>query len=324
MSKRNSGVRRLVLLVVVLAGCTSQPASTSPPAQKAVDAPVVEESSRRLERARDANPNDAGVRDALASEYYRVARKAIDDGDEARYRTYLAKAQEELLSAIRIEPASPGPHTLMGIILAYQGNLDAAHTSFTNALRLLHKRIPRGAANDGLSYTNIAQIDLYRGDLKEARRNLDIGRKRGAPPDEVDRIETLLAWRSGDLVEAKEVFTAAAEVTRGFADTWDGAPLPQKLKSFDDFCAACCRNPSCGPHMADACKAASQSVTQREVTRETLVEEMRLERERRSKLKEIYNKQRSVSIDVEPDAPKPPAEPSSQKPAPKPAPEKSR
>ena len=77
--------------------------------------------------------------------------------------------------------------------------------------------------------------------------------------------------------------------------------------------------------MADACKAASQAVTQREVTRETLVEEMRLERERRSKLKEIYDKERSVSIDVEPDAPpKAPAEPSSEKPAPKSEPEKRR
>jgi tetratricopeptide (TPR) repeat protein len=311
-----------VLLGIVLGSCTSEPPRPSSPAQ-AENGPAIEESTRRLERARDANPDNAEVRDALASEYYRVARKAIDAGDEARYRAYLAKAQEELLAAIRIEPGSPQPHTQMGIILAYQGDLTAAHTSFMNALRLLHKRIPRGATNDGLYYTNIAQIDLYRGDLKEARRNLDIGRKRGAPPDEIDRIETLLAWRSGDRVEATEVFAAAAEVTRGFADTWDGAPLPEKMKSFDDFCAVCCRNPSCGPHMADACKAASQTVTQREVTRETLVEEMRLERERRAKLKEIYDKQRSISIDVEPDAPTSPAEPS-EKSAPKAAPDKRR
>jgi hypothetical protein len=186
--------------------------------------------------------------------------------------------------------------------------------------RVVRDRRPaRGAAIDGVFYTNIAHIDVYRGDLAEARRNLDIGRKRGARPDEVDRIETLLAWRSGDRGSAAEIFAAAAERTPDFADTWDGAPLPQKMKSFDDFCAACCRNPSCGPHLADACKAESQAVTEREVTRETLVEEMRLERERRAKLKEIYDRQRSVSIDVEPDAPGNPAQPAA-KPAPKPAP----
>jgi tetratricopeptide (TPR) repeat protein len=307
-------VRLLVLLGSVLASSTGPSLST-----RAQEGPDVEESTSRLERARDANRGNADVRNALASEYYRVARKAIDAGDEERYRTHLAKAQEELLSAIRLDPGSPQPHNQMGIILAYQGDLEASRTSFTNALRLLHRRIPRGASTDGLFYTNIANIDVYRGDLEEARRNLDIGRRRGAPLDEVDRIETLLAWRSGDLVEAAKVFAAAVEGTPGFADTWDGAPLPEKMKSFRDFCAACCRNPSCGPHLALGCQAASQAVKQREVTRETLVEEMRLERERRAKLKEIYDRERSVSIDVEPAAPKAPAEPS-QKPASKPAP----
>jgi hypothetical protein len=82
------------------------------------------------------------------------------------------------------------------------------------------------------------------------------------------------------------------------------------MKTFDDFCAVCCRNPSCGPYLADACKAEGQVVKQRAVTRETLVEEMRLERERRARLKEIYQTNRDVTIEVEPEPkPAPPPEP---------------
>ncbi len=235
-----------------------------------------------------------------ASSYYRQARDAMDRGDEAQYRDYLGRALRELIAAIRRDPGDPEAHTQMGIILVYQGNLDQARKSFLNALRLHKRRSPRGARGDGIYYTNIAHTDLYRGKLASARRYLEIGRKRGAPLDEVDRIDTLLAWRSGDLTEAREVFNMAREGTRGYADTWDGVPLPQEMKRFEDFCAVCCRNPSCGPHLRDACASGAQAVKEREVSRETLAEEIRLERERQAKLKEIYEGKRDVSIEVEP------------------------
>ena len=238
----------------------------------------------------------------VAKEYYREARKAIDGGDEAQYRDYLGKAQREMIEAIRQNPRDPEAHTQMGIILVYQGNLDAARASFLNALRLHKKRSPDGIPGDGIYYTNIAHTDVYLGKLRSARRYLDVGRRRQAPPDEVDRIDTLLAWVSGDRTEAREVFSTAVEVTRGFADSWDGAPLPQKMKTFEDFCSVCCGNPSCGPHLRSTCDAERQVVKDREVTRETLAEEMRLERERQAKLKEIYKGDRTVSIEVdEPD-----------------------
>jgi tetratricopeptide (TPR) repeat protein len=320
--RKFKGAHVAAALAILLSSCTSAPEPTpSKPATRGAQVDASLEKVRRLERARDSARGNPEVRQELASEYYQLARQAIDAGDEAQYRTYLAKAQEELIEAIRIQPASPDPHVQMGIIRAYQGDLDGAHTSFTNALRLLRKRTPRGFRGDGLFYTNIAQIEVYRGNLKAARRNLEIGRKQGAPPDEVDRIATLIAWRSGDRTEAREVFDAAAQVTPGYADTWDGAPLPQKMKSFDDFCAVCCRNPSCGPHMEDACRAESKEVKAREITRETLVEEMRLERERRAKLKEIYERERGLSIEVEdPDAAPASKSPSSQTPSKAPAP----
>ncbi len=311
-----SGIRTTALAVLLgslLAGCAQTP---PPVVEKGTD--FEDAATRRLERTRDASRNDPAVRSALASEYYRVARRAMDAGDQAQYRDYLRKAQDELVAALRIDPGDPGPHNQMGIILAYQGELDAAHASFANSLRLLHRRIPRGSTSDGLHYTNLAHIDVYRGNLEEARRNLEIGRRRGAPVDEIDRIETLLAWRTGGRLGAREVFAAAAARTPAFTETWDSVPLPKKMVTFDDFCVACCRNPSCGPHMEDACLAEGQGVKQREITRETLVEEMRLERERRAKLKEIYERERSLSIEIEPDSrPAPPPEPSAK---PKPAP----
>jgi tetratricopeptide (TPR) repeat protein len=252
------------------------------------------------------------VREALAREYYRVARRAIDAGNEKRYLTYLVKGQRELIAAIRIDPTDPRPHTQMGIILSYRGDLDGARTSFLNALRLFQSLAPKQRASQGRGgflYTNLAHTEVYRGRLEDAEKNLETGRKEEARKAEVARIETLLAWRSGDPAKARTLF-AAAEATPGFADTWDAAPLPQKMKSFDDFCAVCCRNPSCGPHLADACQKAGYAVKERAVTRDTLVEEMRLERERRAKLKEIYATERRVSIEIQPDAPAdPPAEP---------------
>jgi len=235
----------------------------------------------------------------VAAEQYRQAREAIEAGNEAQYRAHLAKAQSELIAAIRRDPRDPEAHTQMGIILVYQGNLSQGRKSFVNALRLHKRRFSRGARNDGIYYTNIAHTDVYLGKLASARRYLEVGRRRGAPPDEVDRIDTLLAWRSGDLTEARDVFSMAREVTRGYADTWDGVPLPTAMKRFEDFCAACCRNPSCGPHLRDSCNGQSQTVAEREVTLETLREEMRLERERQAKLKEIYNGDRSVTIEAE-------------------------
>jgi hypothetical protein len=206
-----------------------------------------------------------------------------------------------LIEAIRIDPKDPDPHNLMGILRAYQGDLDSARASFANALRLQRRRRELGLSGpQAVLYTNLAHIDVYRGALEDARNGLETGRRRGAEPSEVERIRTLLAWRSGDRDGARRIFEAARTMP-GYADTWDSAPLPQPMKTFEDFCAVCCRNPSCGPHLADACTAEGQAVKQRAVTRETLVEEMRLERERRAKLKEIYEQDREVTIEVEPD-----------------------
>jgi hypothetical protein len=169
----------------------------------------------------------------------------------------------------------------------------------------------------GTYYSNVAHIAVYQGKLGDARRYLDKGAKNGAPQDELDRISVLAAWKSNDMVEARDVFNSAVVLSPAFATTWDGAPLPQPMKTFDDFAAVCCRNPTCGPHMEGACKREKQTVARRELDLDTLSEERKLEVERQTKLREIYKRRKDVEITVE-DAPAPatPA-PAAPTPAPK-------
>jgi Flp pilus assembly protein TadD len=283
----------------------------------------IEGAAQKLEQRRTEEPDDFDTRLQLADVYYQLARKALDDGNQAAYVSYLSKAQAEILEAVRIDPTSPRPHTWLGIITAYQGDLNAAETSFKNALRLnLRERMElRG----GTYYSNIAHISVYQGKLGDARRYLDKGAKMGAPQDELDRISVLAAWKSNDMVEARDIFNSAVTLNPAFAETWDGAPLPRPMKTFDDFAAACCSNPTCGPHMEGACKREKQSVAKRELDLDTLSEERKLEVQRQTKLREIYKRRKDVEITVE-DAPAAttPATPAPAKPTtPAPAPKKS-
>jgi len=183
----------VVLLVALMfaASCSG----TSP---YAIDSDIksgnLEGAAEKLEQRRSEEPEDFDTRLELADVYYQLARKELDAGNQAAYVSYLAKAQAEILEAVRIDPTSPRPHTWLGIITAYQGDLNASETSFKNALRLnLRERMElRG----GTYYSNIAHISVYQGKLGDARRYLDKGAKMGAPQDELDRISVLASWRA--------------------------------------------------------------------------------------------------------------------------------
>ncbi len=289
----------LLAALIFVAGC----GGTS---QYAVDNDIktgnLEGAAQKLEQRRDADPEDFDTRLMLADVYYQLARKELDAGNQSAYVSYLSKAQTEILEAVRIDPTSPRPHTWLGIITAYQGDLDASETSFKNALRLnLRERMElRG----GTYYSNIAHISVYQGKLADARRYLDKGAKMGAPQDELDRILVLAAWKSNDMVEARDIFNGAVTLNPAFAATWDGAPLPKPMASFDDFAAVCCSNPTCGPYMEGACKRSKQAVAKRSLDLDTLSEERKLEVQRQQKLREIYKRRKDVEITVE-DAPAP-------------------
>jgi tetratricopeptide (TPR) repeat protein len=283
----------------------------------------IESAAKKMEEARDSDPDDFDTRMKLGELYYELARKAIDEDKQSEYVEYLRKAQTEIIAAARIEPTSPEPHTWLGIITAYEGDLNGSETAFRNALRLAQRDQYRQYSG-GTYYSNLAHISVYKGDLQSARRYLDKAAKSGAPQDELDRISVLLAWKENDMVEARDVFNGGVIMSKAFATTWDGAPLPKKMTTFDDFAAVCCKNPTCGPHMENACKRERQTVARRELTIDTIAEQMKIERERRQKLKEIYGKKGGVEITIEdPNAPAPtPQATPAPAPAPTPAPAK--
>ncbi len=285
--------RQFALAVAaVLLACTGPPAARQgmEQASEELQEGRVEDAQQTLETLREEHPDDIEVRLALAEFYYQKARLSLDGGDQAEYLRLLGAAQDEILAAVEIDPAASSPHTWMGIVAAYKGDLDTALESFQNASRL--------APFQGVSYTNLAHIWVYKGRLSRARSLLDKGRKFRGPSDEIDRIEILAAWRGGDFVEAHDVFDMALD-NRGFAETWDGAPLPQPMEDFDDFAGVCCANPSCGPNMGRACKQAQLEVKKRELEEETIRQELQLEMKRRRKLREIYERRRDLEITVE-------------------------
>ncbi len=295
-------MRRFWLLAIALLVTACSGASPSA-IQQDIDAGNVEGATEKLEQRRNAYPDDMNVRLQLADAYYQLARKALDGGDQQGYVRFLGQAQTETLAAAEIEPTSPRPHTWLGIITAYQGEMDAAETAFKNALRLNLKE--RYELRSGMFYTNIAHIMVYQGELADARRYLDKGMKSGAMQSEVDRIQTLAAWKANDMVEARDIFNGAVQYSPEFAKTWDGAPLPQEMKTFDDFARTCCSNPTCGPYMEGACKRSKQPVARRSLTLETVAAERQLEVERQRKLREIYRRQKEIEITIEDDAPAP-------------------
>ncbi|HXZ84850.1 MAG TPA: hypothetical protein VEI82_05115 [Myxococcota bacterium] len=305
-------MRRQPLLWALLGGLALLAAvsCSTEPTPREIDQDVKsghpEDAVKKLEQVRSDDPNDFDVRLRLGELYYEVARKSLDNDKQADYIEYLRKAQNEFLAAAGIEPTSPRPHTWLGIITAYEGDLTGSETSFRNALRLA--QTDRYEPVSGTYYSNLAHISVYKGDLQTARHYLDKANKTGAPQDEIDRISVLLAWKENDMVEARDTFTSAAVVSKPFAETWDGAPLPKKMETFDDFAAVCCKNPTCGPHMESACKRERQPVGRRELEIDTVQEQMKIERERRETLRQIYQKQQGqkqveISVDPDPNAP---------------------
>lgn len=317
MSLRHSTLSALVVLAFASASCSTGSSPSPGDVQSDVKQGKLESATQKLEKARDSDPDDFDVRMKLGELYYELARKAIDEDKQPEYIEYLRKAQTEIIAAARIEPTSPQPHTWLGIITAYEGDLKGSETAFRNALRLA-QRDKYQQYSGGTYYSNLAHISVYKGDLPAARRYLDKAAKSGAPQDELDRISVLLAWKENDMVEARDVFNGGVIMSKAFATTWDGAPLPKKMETFDDFAAVCCKNPTCGPHMENACKRERQTVARRELTIDTVAEQLKIERERQEKLREIYKNKKGLDVTVDdPNAPSTPPPATTPAPAPK-------
>ncbi len=248
-----------------------------------------------LESLRDEYPRRSDVRVDLGAAYYQKAREALDADRQQEYLSYLGRAQAEFLEAAALDPNSPDPHTWMGIVAVYQNNPDAALRDFRNALRL--------EPENPLHHTNLAELYVYRGEMGAARSHLDKARKMRVRPAVPELVETLAAWREGDYVEARELFDGLIALDPDYVKQWNEAPLEEPLETFPELTEYCCSHIACGPYMDKACQQMHHEVKRRELADETLREELRLEVERRKRLREIYGgrAQGGVKIEVEDD-----------------------
>lgn len=288
------------LLAIGILGlaCASKPPTPTERAQTALAQGDMDGAIQELEQAQSAQPEDIQVALALAELYFIKARAALDQKDDEAWLEYLEKSQGAVLAAVEINPNHPGPHFWMGLIAAYQSDLDRAANSFENALRLQPGPV---------HHLNLAETYIYQGKLAKARRSLAKARRLGAHPVRIELNEMLAAWRRGDYVEARDLFDVAYGLDPDVVRVWNEAPVTEPIESFEDFTAFCCSHIACGPYMADACREMELEVNQRTVAAETARQELVLEMERRRKLREIYDRHGSLTVVVE-EAEEPPPE----------------
>jgi tetratricopeptide (TPR) repeat protein len=254
----------------------------------------------KLESERDARPNDPERRVALGGAYYRHARFALDQQDFTAYQAYLGKAMDEVLEGARLDPASPGPHFVMGVVAAYQGDIERAFRSFANMRRL--------APRSWVTYTNLAEVMVYKGsERRDVERWLDRAEKLGANAAVVDLNLCLLTWRDGDLAAAERHFRRVVRLDPSVLESWNEAPVPKPIRTLPDLMAYCCGSPACGPYLAEACATSQLEVAKRELPAEVKRQELVIEMERRRKLERIYEKHKELEVQVE--APEPVPEP---------------
>jgi tetratricopeptide (TPR) repeat protein len=240
----------------------------------------------------------------LGQAHYKLARKALDVHDEPTYLRHIEQATDQFVQCSGMRPASPSPHIFLAMIHAYQADMDGALRSLLKAQQL--------APNSPISYTNLAQIYIYTDKLSRARAMLSRARKYG-PSAPLELNEMLAAWKEGDLTEARDLFDGVYAKAPEEVQTFDEAPVSSPIKTFDDYVAYCCGNPSCGPYMRGPCQKAKQDVAERQVTLETLRREQQIAREAREKLRKVYTGQSEITIEgEEPPADAPPKKPEAQ------------
>lgn len=277
-----------VVASLVLAGC-------------APDAPVLrarELVARRdlrgarlaLERERDQDPRSASVRIALGEVYYRIARDRLDRSrDEAGYLVYLERSVDEFLVALEIAPENGQPHLYLATMDTYRGDLPQALRGFNNTYRL---------EPSGIACTNIAEIYIYMGHRHKARYWNKLGVRKGAPKSVATFNEMLLTWKEGDLAQARRHFDTLESTHPERLRTINMARLPKAPRDFEEFAGYCCRSPACGPYMRDACRGLDLDVYDQELSKEAMLQELRIEMEAQRRLNDIYRQHKELHIEL--------------------------
>jgi len=285
-----SGLAALLLLAAT--GCA--PAAVSR-AQAKTQAGDLEGARTELEQARERQPDSTDVRVALGETYYQIARDALDrEHDEARYLAFLEKSVSEFVTALEIDPRDERPHFYLAVMDTYRGQLREAMRGFDNVRRL---------QPSGVAYTNIGEIYVYLGELNKAQRWTDAGLKRGAPYGLGLFNDMLIAWKRGDLDEARQCFSELKATDPEQLRTINAARLPQAPRRFEDFAGYCCSSPACGPYMKEACKALALDVREREISKEAVLKELRIEMEKQRRLRKVYEQRKELEIQIEPEPP---------------------
>jgi tetratricopeptide (TPR) repeat protein len=277
-----------ILVVVLAAACSSVPAPGDVSAQAQAD-PKTEVG--RLESVVAEHPHDYDARLHLGEAHYKLARAALDLHDEPTYLRHFEQASDAFVAAASIRPESAAPHTYLAMVDIYRGDIESALRSLRKAQRL--------APVNPVVYTNLAQIYVYLDQPSRARRMLSRAEELRSPPENIGLNRILLAWKAGDMIEARDRFEALLATRPDFVQMWDEAPLSDTIETFDEFTRYCCGNPACGPYMRGPCDRADQEVREREATLEMLRREQQIVRERREKLRAIDRREREVTIEAE-------------------------
>jgi tetratricopeptide (TPR) repeat protein len=175
----------------------------------------------------------------LAQAYFLQARRALQAGDSARSDHFLAQARTQSLRILEAMPADAFSHNMLGLVAAYRKDPDAAFD-------------PR----EPVVYLNLAEIEVYRGELAHARQDLETARRLRAAPALIDLVAALALWKEGNLSAAREQFHGAAARDPKTVRTWGGAT---SIQTFEDFTGHCCQHGSlCAEYMSSACEQLPQ------------------------------------------------------------------
>ncbi len=280
----------LLLLLPALLTCATPERGVSD-ASELIEKGRPDEAIAKLEPLRDRYPQHARVRDELARAYYRSARQALEDGRKAEYQQRLESALDEWVESVRIDPTRSHPHTMMAIVRLHQGDIGGSIANLRNARRL--------EPTNPKHYANLGEAYVYEGKLETAQRYLQHARRRGGSRAYIELVESLAAWKAGDLVEAEDLFSSAVATAPEVVGHWNEAPVARTIHDFDDFAEFCCGDVACGPYMKSQCRRAEHAVVERSVDAETVRKELLLEMDRRRKLNAIYQGRKDLQVEVE-------------------------
>ena len=265
-----------------------------------VDSGDLEGARRGLERELALTPQSVDLQVALGEVYYKLARDELDrNRDEAAYLLWLEKSVRQFLTSLELDPEDSRPHFYLGVMDTYGGDLHKALRGFKNARRLN----PTGVAD-----TNIAEIYIYMGHRHKARFWNKQGLRHGAPKSAAIFNDMLLSWKEGDIRKAERKFDTLSREYPDALRTINVARLPAMPNDFRDFASYCCRSPACGPYLDNACRDLSLDVYDEELSKEAMLQELRIEMEKQRRLNDIYRQRRDLKIDLEP-LPEAPATP---------------